>query len=151
MIDASTVAIRFWARTGCNYQGDKFVCETGDCGAPLNNFGLECKGITGQSPSTLLELTLSNSGRPDFYDLSNVDGNNIGIKFGPIEGTYIKVDNPDLGKFNCGSPGCTINQKECPPELQLEKETGTFCMSICAAVYNQEQVKKYPDILGPIA
>ena len=41
MIDANTVAIRFWARTGCKYTGDnKFVCETGDCGAPLNNFGM---------------------------------------------------------------------------------------------------------------
>lgn len=143
--------MRFWARTGCKWIDGKFVCETGDCGTPTNNFGVECKGITGQSPATLVELTLSSTGNPDFYDLSNVDGNNLGVSFGPIAGTFIKVNNPDLGKFNCGSPGCTINQNSCPPELTLEKPSGKFCMSICAAVYNNAQVQKYPDILGPIA
>ena len=39
-VPANTVAIRYWARTGCNYKDGKFVCTTGDCGAPLNNFGL---------------------------------------------------------------------------------------------------------------
>jgi len=37
---ANTVAIRYWARTGCNFKEGKFVCSTGDCGAPLNNFGV---------------------------------------------------------------------------------------------------------------
>lgn len=102
VIAANTFAIRYWARTGCRFVDGKFVCATGDCGAPLNNFGIECRGITGQSPATLIELTLSDSGRSDFYDLSNVDGNNLNVKFGPIPGTFIRVDNPDLGKFNCG-------------------------------------------------
>lgn len=53
-INANTVAIRYWARTGCSYRDGKFVCATGDCGAPLNNFGIECRGITGQSPATLI-------------------------------------------------------------------------------------------------
>lgn len=39
-VNANTVAIRFWARTGCQWRDNKFVCETGDCGAPLNNFGV---------------------------------------------------------------------------------------------------------------
>lgn len=151
VVPADTVAIRYWARTGCSFKDNKFVCSTGDCGAPLNNFGVECRGITGQSPATLIELTLSNSGRPDFYDLSNVDGNNLNVRFGPIPGTFIYVDNPDLGKFNCGSPSCSFNQDVCPPELTLEKPDGTYCMSICAAIYNADQVRKYPDILGPIA
>ncbi len=150
-VSANTVAIRYWARTGCSWKDGKFVCTTGDCGAPLNNFGIECRGITGQSPATLIELTLSNSGSPDFYDLSNVDGNNLNVRFGPIPGTFIKVNNPDLGKFNCGSPSCTFNQGICPRELKLQKADGTYCMSICAAVYNGEQVNKYPNILGPIA
>jgi len=150
-VAANTVAIRYWARTGCNWRDGKFVCSTGDCGAPLNNFGVECRGITGQSPSTLVELTLSNSGNPDFYDMSNVDGNNLNVRFGPIPGTYQKVNNPDLGKFNCGSPSCTFNQNSCPQELKLQKSDGSYCMSICAAVNNNEQVNKYPNILGPIA
>ena len=73
------------------------------------------------------------------------------MKFGPIPGTYTKVDNPDLGKFNCGSPSCGFNVDVCPPELTLVKPDGKYCMSICAAVYNPQQVEKYPDILGPIA
>lgn len=39
-VPANTVAIRYWARTGCSWRDGKFVCNTGDCGAPLNNFGL---------------------------------------------------------------------------------------------------------------
>ena len=38
MVPANTVAIRYWARTGCQWKDNKFVCNTGDCGAPLNNF-----------------------------------------------------------------------------------------------------------------
>lgn len=143
--------MRFWARTGCRWVNGQFKCDTGDCGAQPNNFGVECKGISGQSPATLVELTLSSSGGSDFYDLSNVDGNNLNIEFGPIPGTYQKVNNPDLGKFNCGTPGCRFNQQLCPPEIQLETSSGKYCMSICAAVYNGQQVQKHQDILGPIA
>ena len=114
-VPANTVAIRFWARTGCRWVNGQFKCDTGDCGAPPNNFGIECKGISGQSPATLVELTLSSSGGSDFYDLSNVDGNNLNIEFGPIPGTFQKVNNPGLGKFNCGTPGCRFNQQLCPP------------------------------------
>lgn len=32
--------MRFWARTGCQWKEGKFVCSTGDCGAPLNGFGV---------------------------------------------------------------------------------------------------------------
>lgn len=52
-IPANTVAARFWARTDCNWVNGKFVCLTGDCGTPSNNFGIECKGITGKAPATL--------------------------------------------------------------------------------------------------
>jgi len=40
IVPADTVAIRYWARTGCSWKDNKFVCTTGDCGAPLNNFGV---------------------------------------------------------------------------------------------------------------
>jgi len=40
IVSADTVAIRYWARTGCSFKENKFVCNTGDCGAPLNNFGI---------------------------------------------------------------------------------------------------------------
>lgn len=150
-VAANTVAMRFWARTGCRWVSGQFKCDTGDCGAGPNNFGVQCKGISGQSPATLVELTLSPSGGSDYYDLSNVDGNNLNIEFGPIPGTYQKVNNPDLGKFNCGTPSCRFNQNVCPPEISLETGSGKYCMSICAAVYNNQQVEKHRDILGPIA
>lgn len=39
-VKSGTVAIRFWARTGCKWISGKFVCATGDCGAAPNNFGI---------------------------------------------------------------------------------------------------------------
>lgn len=113
-VPANTVAARFWARTDCRWDNGKFICLTGDCGASLNNFGLECKGITGKAPATLAEITMNNNGGSDFYDISNVDGYNVPIYFAPIPGTYQKVNNPDLGKYNCGNPGCTLNANSCP-------------------------------------
>ena len=59
---------------------------SGDCGAPLNGFGVGCKGIGGQSPATLAEFTLSAHGGSDYYDLSNVDGNNVNMMIQPIPG-----------------------------------------------------------------
>ena len=151
-VSGSSVAARFWARTDCKWVGDKFQCSTGDCGTPMNNFGIECKGITGQAPATLVEFTLSTSGAPDFYDMSNVDGYNIPVYFGPTPGSFSYVDNPDLGKFNCGSPSCNLDTSRCPRELQFKGASGrTYCYSICAAIYNNEQVQNNKDILGPIA
>lgn len=115
LVSGDTVAGRFWARTDCSWINNKFICRTGDCGTPSNNFGIECKGITGKAPATLVEFTMSSSGGPDFYDLSNVDGHNIPVYFGPTPGTFSYVDNPDLGKYNCGSPSCTLNTNICPP------------------------------------
>lgn len=130
----------------------KFKCITGDCGAPLNNFGVECNGITGQSPATLVEYTLNPNDGSDYYDLSNVDGFNIPVYFGPVSGTYRYVDNSNLGRFNCGAPGCRLNSDLCPRELKFTGENGrAYCFSICAAVYNNDQVQRNNDILGPIA
>lgn len=69
-LDKNTVAGRIWARTGCSTENGRLVCDTGDCGAGSNNFGVECKGIGGQPPATLAEFTLSASGQ-DYYDISN--------------------------------------------------------------------------------
>ncbi|KAI4382373.1 hypothetical protein MLD38_008347 [Melastoma candidum] len=45
---------RIWARTGC-YHGSSshFSCTTGDCGGRL-----ECAGLGGRSPATLVQLNL---------------------------------------------------------------------------------------------
>lgn len=52
-VPANTVAARFWARTDCQWINGKLICLTGDCGTPTNNFGVECKGITGKAPASL--------------------------------------------------------------------------------------------------
>ncbi|KAJ3166026.1 hypothetical protein HDU88_003569 [Geranomyces variabilis] len=124
---------RIWPRTGCapNAQGH-LVCETGDCGSAFNNFGVECKGIGGQAPATLAEFTLQTDGKTDFYDLSNVDGHSVGIK---IEAFGTQVNNPALGRFNCGNPQCAMDMSKCPPELSRKTSSGrTVCLAISAAV-----------------
>lgn len=78
-------------------------CATGDCGTPTNGFGVGCKGIGGQPPATLAEFTLDGWGGSDYYDLSNVDGYSIAMTIKPIRGQYKPVNNPKLGKYNCGT------------------------------------------------
>jgi hypothetical protein len=113
----------------------------------VNKFGVECNGIGGQPPVTLAEFTLSGSGGSDFYDLSNVDGYSIGMEIRPIPGQFKKVNNPKLGKFNCGTASCTFNTKKCPPELQMDDGAGhKVCASICAAINNAQQRAKHADL-----
>eukprot|EP00128_Syssomonas_multiformis_P012599 Colp12_sorted_trinity150504_noHs@22686 len=147
VISSTSVAVRFWPRTGCRYDSNNhFVCETGDCGAASNNFAMECRGIGGQPPASLAEFTLGGDTQSDFYDLSLVDGYNVGIKVAPVPGHYSPVNNPDLGKYNCGAPTCTMNAKGgCPPELMMVGSDGTVvCASICAAIFNNAQRAKFP-------
>ncbi|KND02008.1 uncharacterized protein SPPG_09028 [Spizellomyces punctatus DAOM BR117] len=134
---------RIWARTGCTTQSNgRLVCATGDCGSDFNGFGIACKGIGGQAPATLAEFTLLDGGRTDFYDLSNVDGHNIGIQ---IDAFGTRVNNPDLGKFNCGNPTCRMDTSKCPPELQMTDSTGhTSCAAVYAAAHNAAQRAKFP-------
>lgn len=63
---------RFWARTYCDPNSN--TCVTGDCGAQL-----ECNGAGGNPPVTLAEITLQGDGGNDFYDISLVDGYNVGV------------------------------------------------------------------------
>lgn len=79
------------------------ISSAGDCGAQANGFGMPCNGIGGQPPATLAEFTLNGWGGSDYYDLSNVDGHTIGMSIRPIPGQYTPVNNPSLGKYNCGA------------------------------------------------
>ncbi|XP_057543433.1 pathogenesis-related protein 5-like [Amaranthus tricolor] len=118
---------RFWARTGCNFntngQGN---CSTGDCG------GLSCTG-GGLPPVSLVEFTLNGAGRMDFYDVSLVDGYNVGIGVKPING----------GTGNCEYAGCVEDLNgSCPPELQVidpaQEGVVVACKSACAAFNRPE-------------
>jgi hypothetical protein len=130
---------RFWPRTGCRLQDNgRFVCQTGDCDGRF-----QCGGIGGLKPSTLVELTLAPN--IDYYDLSNVDGHSIGVSVEPVSGQCQMINNPHLGRFNCGSPKCSMNTRQCPPELRIyDGNNHTYCMSICAAVMSESQRRQHP-------
>ena len=66
---------RFWARTGCQFDGSGYgYCETGDCSNVLS-----CKGAAGAPPATLAEFTLTGWQGQDYYDVSYVEGFNVPI------------------------------------------------------------------------
>jgi len=137
---------RFWPRTGCKtHTGgpatltNPLRCDTGDCWNPTNN-GLECAGITGQPPATLFEATLTGLGaaKDDTYDVSVVDGYNVGIAAKSVGGSPLGGQWQLGSKYNCGGAQCTFNvPQKCPTELRLESSDGTHiagCSSICTAV-----------------
>ncbi|KAL9248940.1 Pathogenesis-related protein [Drosera capensis] len=109
---------RFWGRTGCYFSSSGTGrCTTGDCGGVLH-----CTG-TGQPPASLVENTLNGSGNQDFYDVSLVDGYNIGVSVAPKGGSG-----------RCQWAGCRRNLiPSCPPELQMKDSRGEAvgCKSAC--------------------
>lgn len=114
---------RFWARTGCvfNPSGSRGNCSTGDCGGSLG-----CSG-GGAPPVSLAEFTLG--GDRDFYDVSLVDGYNVGVGVSPSP-------RKAGGDGTCRYAGCLADlNARCPAELRVAGETGqtVACRSACAA------------------
>nr|WIL60086.1 nodulation protein [Melilotus officinalis] len=117
---------RFWGRTGCNFDNaGNGNCITGDCGG-----GMKCNG-GGAPPVTLAELTIgSGNGDKDFYDVSLVDGYNVGMGIQATGGTG-----------DCQYAGCVADLNgHCPAELQVTEEGGLVvaCKSACAAFNTEE-------------
>ncbi|XP_058081621.1 pathogenesis-related thaumatin-like protein 3.5 [Magnolia sinica] len=112
---------RFWARTGCTFDASGHGnCTTGNCGGML-----KCTG-GGVPPVTLAEFTLGgSSSAKDFYDVSLVDGFNIGVGVKPSGG----------GTGDCQYAGCHADLNgSCPAELQIvESGSVVACKSACAA------------------
>ncbi|KAL8087737.1 pathogenesis-related thaumatin-like protein 3.5 [Apium graveolens] len=111
---------RFWGRTHCIFDAaGSGKCVTGDCAG-----GLQCTG-GGAPPATLVEFTLAggNSDK-DFYDVSLVDGYNVGMGVRPQSGTG-----------DCQYAGCVRDLNEnCPAELQVANGDKTVaCKSACLA------------------
>ncbi|KAL9271718.1 Pathogenesis-related thaumatin-like protein [Drosera capensis] len=111
---------RFWARTGCDFSSSGAgTCTTGDCGNVLH-----CTG-EGVPPASLVEFTLNGAGGQDFYDVSLVDGYNVGVSVAPRGG---------MGA--CQNAGCVRDLNlSCPVELQLKDGKGIVvaCKSACMA------------------
>ncbi|XP_027332296.1 pathogenesis-related protein 5-like [Abrus precatorius] len=118
---------RFWARTGCNFDGaGNGQCATGDCAG-----GLRCTG-GGVPPVTLAEFTIGSSGNgnKDFYDVSLVDGYNVEMGVRATGGTG-----------DCQYAGCVADLNGlCPAELQVRSGGGAVvaCKSACAAFNRAE-------------
>ncbi|KAF5740743.1 hypothetical protein HS088_TW11G00821 [Tripterygium wilfordii] len=116
---------RFWGRTGCNFDASGTgKCITGDC----DGF-LKCNG-GGTPPVSLAEFTLATSqNEKDFYDVSLVDGYNVGVG--------VKA----LGGFgDCQYAGCVADLNgNCPEELKvMDSGTVVACKSACAAFNTPE-------------
>ncbi|RDX79032.1 Thaumatin-like protein, partial [Mucuna pruriens] len=114
---------RIWGRQGCFFdqQRGKGWCETGDCGGLL-----QCKGIGGVPPATLVEMTLGTSQSwLHFYDVSLVDGFNLPVSMKAVDG----------GGSTCGVAACEVNLNVyCPSALVMEKNGKVVaCKTPCLA------------------
>ncbi|KAJ8465504.1 hypothetical protein OPV22_028056 [Ensete ventricosum] len=120
---------RFWARTSCLFDSSSAngSCATGDCGGALR-----CS-IGGAPPVSLAEFTLgSGDGAKDFYDVSLVDGYNVGIG--------VRPSGAAVGG-SCRYAGCVTDvNARCPAELRVESESGETmaCRSACEAFGSPE-------------
>ncbi|XP_068475303.1 thaumatin-like protein [Phaseolus vulgaris] len=114
---------RIWGRQGCSFdqQTGKGSCQTGDCGGLL-----QCNGIGGVPPATLVEMTLGTSKSAlHFYDVSLADGFNLPVSMKPLNG----------GGADCGAAGCEANLNVyCPSALVVERNGKVVgCKSACLA------------------
>eukprot|EP00250_Pteridium_aquilinum_P006932 c16753_g1_i1 orf=723-1721(-) len=114
---------RLWGRTGCNFTSDGVgTCSSGDCGGKL-----ECEGIGGTPPTTLVEFTLKGTAgaTEDFYDVSLVDGYNVPVTVTPTNN----------GSGACGIAGCSADiNTNCPSSLQVVDDGEVVsCKSACLA------------------
>ncbi len=98
-----------FARTGCDANGQH--CQTGDCNASTD--GICPTGTGGNPPASLFEFTFSNQSSftttpgPDYYDVSIINGINVGVAATPVAGTYAaESGNP----YSCTAPGSTSAQ-----------------------------------------
>lgn len=111
---------RIWARTGCKFDASgRGKCATGDCGGLL-------KCLTGGAPPvSLVEFTIGkHANDKDFYDVSLVDGYNVGLGVKAVGGTG-----------DCRYTGCVTDlNRHCPAALQVtDAGSVVACNSACGA------------------
>ncbi|TGZ81829.1 Osmotin, thaumatin-like protein [Ascodesmis nigricans] len=97
---------RVWAREHCTFDENGLGrCAIGDCDGKLH-----CM-LSGQ-PTSLAEFNFKGNGKSIFYDISLVDGYNVGIGVYAIQNDTII---PEL------SPVCNLEGKDiCPDKLRLQ-------------------------------
>ncbi|MGO9452337.1 MAG: thaumatin family protein [Candidatus Binataceae bacterium] len=92
-----------FARTGCAADGT--ACATADCSASPNS---DC-AVGGNNPATIAEFTLQSSAT-DFYDVTLINGANIGEQMAPIP-TATQTPGAVSTPYWCTTPGgsCAFN------------------------------------------
>ncbi|XP_059296419.1 thaumatin-like protein [Lycium ferocissimum] len=113
---------RIWGRQNCHFdENGKGKCDTGNCGDQL-----QCQGLGGEPPATVVEMTLGSSTSPlHFYDVSLVDGFNLPVSMKPVG-----------GGVGCGVAQCEVDLNVCCPSA-LEVKSGdkvVGCKSACLAI-----------------
>ena len=93
-----TVSPRFWVRTGCRYDpvSGFAQCESGDC-----SLSYDCL-TGGKAPVSLIEFCFNCGQFSDevVYDVSLVDGFNVGVNVIPIGGSSTDPHNPTNPHWN---------------------------------------------------
>ncbi|XP_006650379.1 alpha-amylase/trypsin inhibitor-like [Oryza brachyantha] len=120
-VPAGTTGGRVWARTGCSFDGGgRGQCQTGDCGGVL-----QCTAY-GQPPNTLAEFALNQFNNLDFFDISLIDGYNVGMDLLP---------DGDGAGCTKGGPRCEADvAAQCPGELRAPGGCNNAC-----TVFKQDQ------------
>ncbi|KAF5729608.1 putative Zeamatin precursor [Tripterygium wilfordii] len=112
---------RIWPRQGCCFdQSGKGSCQTRDCAGRL-----QCRGIGGVPPATIVEMTLGTANSAlHYYDVSLVDGFNVPVSMVPVG-----------GGVGCGVAACEANLNICCPSTLAVKrqEKVVGCKSACLA------------------
>ena len=137
-VDTNWISARFWARTGCqeSVAGDFLgECSTGDCGKSL-----QCPaGSNGKIPATLAELTLGDQ-IGDFFDISLVDGYNVGVQIVPLRLSWqSRYDTSKNFYSSCRSTYCSsshflTNCEEIGGMSYGESGNPVGCLSECSVV-----------------
>lgn len=113
---------RIWGRQGCHFDSNnKGSCATGDCSGQL-----QCGGMGGTPPATVVEMTLGYSTSPlHFYDVSLVDGFNLPVSMKPVG-----------GGIGCGVASCAVDLNVCCPSALEVRVNGKVvgCKSACLAL-----------------
>ena len=155
---------RIWVRTNCEMsfgyigghpKASSLWCDTGNCPIPDAGFVSSDSGklcytaspapgsiLGGIGPTTPVEFTFNPEGI-DFYDISQVDGNNISVSIIPISNNYAPKPHNTSDEFWCKNSSCypTESKNSCPPELRVytqgkNGQDGEYvtCQSICQAI-----------------
>ena len=97
------------ARTGC--QPDGTSCLTGDCNTSVGGSSVpnaDCPvGVGGAQPATIAEFTLQSTAT-DFYDVTLINGANVGEQMAPIP-TATQTPGAVDPNYWCATPGGSCN------------------------------------------